>query len=351
MEFSTETTRWQAVLERDRSANGTFVYGVVSTGVYCRPHCASRRPKRDNVRFFDTPGLAEQAGFRPCKRCTPQAQSAPNRAVDAVARACALLEQGPCEPSLHELAEATGVSPAHLQRVFKKTLGVSPKQYAMEKRMERMRQNLRSEGSITKAVYSAGFESGSRFYEQADAALGMKPSEFRSGGTGKTISFAVAQSFLGLVLVAATELGICRIDFGESPETLASRLKDAFPGATLVERDPALETRLAQALACVDEPERAADFPLDVRGTAFQRQVWAALQDIPSGSRTTYAEIAARIGKPGAVRAVGRACATNSIAVAIPCHRVVRSDGTLAGYRWGIDRKRALLEKESAADT
>ena len=345
--YPSVSSRWQAVLERDPSADTEFVYGVVTTGVYCRPQCASRKPKRDNVRFFDTWQLAEEAGFRPCKRCAPQAASLPNPGVDAVVRACALIEQSERAPSLEQLASEVGLSAAHFQRLFKKTVGVTPKQYAMEKRLERVRGNLRQDANVTAAVYDAGYESGSRFYESATRSLGMKPSEYRKGGAGKTVSYAIVQSYLGLTLIAATELGVCRIDFGENPEILESRLKVAFPKAKLQNNDPAFEARITQTLMCLESPQRAAELPLDIRGTAFQRQVWAALQSIPPGSKRTYAEIAGQIGKPKAVRAVAGACAANTIAVIVPCHRVVRSDGGLGGYRWGIERKQTLLEHEA----
>lgn len=345
--YSFEPDRWQAVLERDQRADGAFVYGVVTTGVYCRPHCASRRPKRDNVRFFDSWQAAEGAGFRPCRRCAPQAASGPDKAVDAVVRACALIEAAESPPTLTRLADETGLSPAHFQRLFKKTLGITPKQYAMEKRLGRVRDNLLQGANVTAAVYAAGFESGSRFYENATSDLGMKPSEYRKGGAGKTIAYAIAWSQLGLALVAATDRGVCRIDFGDSPEELVSRLEAAFPKAILRENDSALRARIAQALDCLDRPEQAARLPLDIQGTAFQRQVWAALQSIPPGSTSTYADIARRIGRPKAARAVARACASNTVAVIVPCHRVVRGDGGLGGYRWGLERKRAVLEREA----
>lgn len=348
--FADEASRWQAVLERDPRAASGFVYAVVTTGVYCRPQCSSRRPKRDNVRFFDSWRLAEQAGFRPCRRCAPQAEDAPDRAAEAVVRACALLERSDHEPSLKQLAAEVGLSPAHFQRLFRKTLGVTPKQYAMELRLKRVRDSLRHESNVASAVYAAGFESGSRFYESATKSLGMKPSEYRKGGAGMTISFAMAESHLGLVVIAATDRGVCRIDFGDSPETLLSRLTSAFPEATLRAGDPALEARIAQALACLDAPQRPCALPLDIRGTAFQRQVWTALQSIPPGSKATYTDIARRIGRPDAVRAVAGACAANPVAVVIPCHRVVRSDGGLGGYRWGLERKKALLEREAQQD-
>ena len=348
--YASETDRWRAVAERDPLADGAFVYAVLTTGVYCRPHCAARRPRRENVRFFDTGGQAADAGFRPCRRCAPDAGSSPNRAAEAVVRACALIDSAERPPSLRELAAAVGLSPAHFQRLFKRHVGVSPKQYAVQKRLERVRDALRHDGSITAAVYAAGFESGSRFYETATGALGMTPSEFRRGGDGAEVAYAIARTYLGLALVAVTDLGVCRIDLGDDPETLVARLRDAFPKARLRAADPALEDRIARALACLEEPQRAADLPLDIRGTAFQRQVWAALRAIPPGTRTTYTEIARRIGRPAAVRAVANACAANAIAVVVPCHRVLRGDGGLGGYRWGLDRKRTLLEREAQRD-
>ena len=345
--YSSASSRWQAILERDPSADTRFVYGVVTTGIYCRPQCASRRPNRDNVRFFDTWQLAEESGFRPCKRCAPQAAFTPNPAVDAVVRACALIEQSERAPSLEQLASEVGLSAAHFHRLFRKTVGVTPKQYAMERRMERVRGNLRQDAKVTAAVYDAGYESGSRFYEGATKSLGMKPSEYQKGGEGKTVSYAVVQSYLGLALIAATDRGVCRIDFGENPEILVLRLRAAFPKAKLQDDDPAFAARIAQALECLESPQRITELPLDIRGTAFQRQVWAALQSIPPGSKRTYTEIANQIGKPKAVRAVAGACAANTIAVIVPCHRVVRSDGGLGGYRWGIERKQALLEHEA----
>lgn len=345
--YASETERWKAVIERDPLADGRFVYAVLTTGIYCRPHCASRRPRRENVRFFDTGEQAKDAGFRPCRRCAPEADAAPNRAAEAVLRACALIENSERPPSLRELAATVGLSPAHFQRLFRKHLGVSPKQYALQKRLERVHETLRHDETITTAIHAAGFESGSRFYEGAEGALGMKPTQFRRGGDGTTISYAVSQTSLGLALVAVTDLGVCRIDLGDDVQTLVARLRDAFPKARLQGAAPELEGCITQALACLDEPTQAAALPLDIRGTAFQRQVWAALRSIPAGAKTTYTQIARQIGRPKAVRAVANACAANSIAVVVPCHRVLRGDGGLGGYRWGLHRKQALLERET----
>ncbi len=346
-DFTSESSRWQAVVQRNPQSDGAFVYGVVTTGIYCRPICPSRMPNRENVRFFDNWQMAEETGFRPCKRCTPQVSNAPNTAVDAVAQACKIIEEAEQEPSLNQLADAVGLSSYHFHRLFKKTVGVTPKQYAMEKRLNRVRSNLQQNSTVTKAVYEAGYESGSRFYERATTSLGMKPSEYQKGGEGISIRYAIVQSYLGWVLVAATERGVCQIDFGDTPEILQKRLKTNFPKAKLQDNDSAFTTIIAQILAFLESPKQGFKLPLDVQGTAFQRRVWAALQTIQPGSTASYAEIAKLIGNPNAARAVAQACASNNIAVVIPCHRVVRSNGDLGGYRWGIERKRAILEREA----
>ncbi|MEW6674297.1 MAG: bifunctional DNA-binding transcriptional regulator/O6-methylguanine-DNA methyltransferase Ada [Thermodesulfobacteriota bacterium] len=347
--FASESSRWQAVIQRNPLAEGKFVYGVVSTGIYCRPTCSSRKPNQANVRFFDNWQTAGKAGFRPCKRCAPQAPAAPNPAVDLVVRACRIIEESEQAPSLNQLADAVGLSACHFQRLFKKTVGVTPKHYAMEKRLTRIRVNLRQNTTVTDAIYKAGYESSSRFYETATKSLGMTPSEYQKGGKGKSIRYAVFQFYLGWVLIAVTEQGVCKIDFGNTPEILHTKLRADFPEAKLQVGDPAFKSTLSQILPFLEAPEHGLTLPLDIQGTAFQRQVWAALQTIPAGSTATYAEIAKRIGRPKAARAVAQACAANKIAVAIPCHRVVRSDGDLGGYRWGIERKQAILERESCA--
>ncbi len=346
-EFTSESSRWQAVVQRNRQSDGIFVYGVVTTGIYCRPVCSSRLPNRENARFFDTWQLAEEAGFRPCKRCEPRSLSAPNTAVDAVAQACRIIGEAEQEPSLNQLADAVGLSPYHFHRLFKKTVGVTPKQYAMEKRLNRVRSNLHQNSTVTEAIYDAGYESGSRFYETSTTSLGMKPSEYQKRGEGISIRYAIVKSYLGWVLVAVTERGICKIDFGDTPEILQTRLKTNFPEAKSQDSDPTFTTIVAQTLAFLEAPEQGLTLPLDIQGTAFQRRVWAALRKIQPGATASYSEIANQIGNPKAARAVAQACAKNNIAVAIPCHRVVRSNGDLGGYRWGIERKQALLERES----
>jgi AraC family transcriptional regulator of adaptative response/methylated-DNA-[protein]-cysteine methyltransferase len=344
--YSTEQARWQALTRRDRRADEVFVYGVTTTGVYCRPWCPSRLPNRGNVRFFATCEEAEQAGFRACKRCSPHRHDRQELHHETIMQACQLIEQSEEPPSLADLADAVGLSPSYFHRVFKRMVGVTPKQYALEKRLDRVRANLQRGSAVTEAIYEAGFASSSRFYHDATTTLGMRPSEYRKGGAGTRIRFAVARCTLGWVLVAATEIGVCAIDLADTSEILRERLCTRFPEAELVGDDPDFAAWMTQVLAFLDSPHDGLGLPLDIRGTAFQRRVWMALQEIPSGSTASYAEIATRIGNPKAARAVAHACASNTLAVAIPCHRAVRSDGGLGGYRWGIERKRRLLDQE-----
>jgi AraC family transcriptional regulator, regulatory protein of adaptative response / methylated-DNA-[protein]-cysteine methyltransferase len=345
--YATDDERWQAVVKREPEANGHFFLAVKTTGIYCRPVCASRLPKRENVQFFDDQETAEEAGFRPCKRCRPHEPAEVDPAVQAVVAACRLIEEAEQPPTLDEMADAAGLSKYHFQRLFKQTTGVTPKQYAAEKRAQRVRAELQKETAVTDAIYNAGFESSSRFYETAVSSLGMKPTEFGAGGAGVTIRCAIAQSYLGLVLIAATERGVCRIDIDDSRQKLLAALQESFPEADLQMGDAAFEQDVRQVLAFLERPQKGLALPLDIQGTAFQRRVWSALQEIPAGSTASYAQVAQRIGKPAASRAVASACAANKIAVAIPCHRVVRSDGGLGGYRWGLARKEALLEREA----
>jgi AraC family transcriptional regulator of adaptative response/methylated-DNA-[protein]-cysteine methyltransferase len=346
--FLSDDDRWHALVEHDSQAYGEFVYGVLTTGVYCRPACASRLPNRENVRFFETSIEAEKAGFRPCKRCKPESAEWRQPQTRAVLKACRVIAEADEPLSLKELAHAVDMSPFHFQRLFKKIVGVTPKQYAMERRANRLRKHLKEDSTITDAVYDAGFASSSRFYEKAAATLGMKPSVYKNGAQDVRIRFAIVPCFLGLGLVAATGQGICSIDFGDTAEALKENLRRRFPRAIFQDPDPQFTAMIGQVLAFLDEPHHGRlDLPLDVQGTAFQRRVWLALQEIPAGDTVSYAYIASRIGKPKAARAVAKACAANPIAVAIPCHRVVRSDGDLGGYRWGSEQKRVLLERES----
>lgn len=345
--FQTDEQRWQAVCARDGAADGSFFYGVTTTGVYCRPTCASRLPKRPHVRFFNSRAEAEQAGFRACKRCQPGVDGAANPHQAGILRACQMLDAAETAPILAELAAEAGLSPFHFQRLFKQTIGVTPRQYFMEKRAGRVRQKLQSSGSVTAAIYDAGFESSGGFYRQAPAALGMKPGEFKNGGKDMLISFAVARSYLGWVLVAATPRGVCAVQFGDSPDALERDLRARFPQARLQPGDAQFNAWVSAVTGYLEAPAGGLDIPLDIQGTAFQRRVWTALREIPGGSTLSYSQVAQRIGSPRAVRAVASACAANQLAVVIPCHRVLRSDGGLGGYRWGLRRKQQLLEREA----
>lgn len=342
-----EDRRWTAVLARDRDFDGTFYYSVASTGVYCRPSCPARRPKRENVRFHATCSDAEAAGFRACRRCKPNAPASYAEHAAKVAQACRSIQVADVAPTLAELARDAGFSPYYFHRIFKAVTGVTPKWYASAWRLTRVRDHLQKGGSVTEAFLDAGFNSSSRFYAGAAQALGMTPSRYRAGGDGVLIRYATGTCSLGVILVAATEKGIAAILMGDRRAALEQDLRRRFPRAELVVGDKSFKMLLATVIAHVEAPDRSHDLPLDVRGTAFQHRVWSALRDIPAGTTATYAEIAAHLGAPKAVRAVAGACAANPLAVVIPCHRVVRSDGDLSGYRWGVARKRALLEKEA----
>ena len=346
-EFATNEARWAAVVARNPAADGVFYYSVRTTGVYCRPSCASRPARRENVQFHANCADAEAAGFRPCKRCRPNEAPLAERQAMAVAKACRLIEGADELPTLDALADAAGLSRFHFHRVFRAVTGVTPKAYGMAHRNQRVRTELKRSDSVTSAIYDAGFNSSARFYAAASGALGMNPSEFRAGAPGATIRFAIGQCSLGSILVAASEKGVCAILLGDDPDALARDLEDRFPKASLVGGDAAFEEWVAKIVGFVEAPRMGLDLPLDVRGTAFQQRVWQALREIPAGSTASYAEIASRIGAPKAVRAVAQACAANALAVAIPCHRVVRTDHSLSGYRWGVERKRALLEREA----
>ena len=341
--------RWLRVLARDGSADGTFVYGVRTTGVYCRPSCPSRRANPQNVSFHATPIEAEAAGLRACKRCRPNAAAAADPQAALVAAACRTIEAAEEPPSLAALADKAGLSSFHFHRVFKARTGVTPKEYAAAHRAGRVRDSLKRSRTVTEAIYDAGFNSNGRFYESSTAMLGMTPTQYRAGGQDAEIRFALGECSLGAILVAGSRAGICAILMGDDPDALLRNLQDRFPKAELIGADRDFERLVATVVGFVESPSIGLDLPLDLRGTTFQLRVWQALRDIPAGATASYAEIAKRIGAPGAVRAVAGACAANHLAVAIPCHRVVRTDGSLSGYRWGVDRKRALLGRERAA--
>lgn len=385
--YGSDDARWQAVLKRDANARGYFVYAVHTTGTYDHPGSHSRLPKRCNVEFFDTAEAAEAAGYRASRR--PQQSQADRAAL--VAQACRRIENAVTPPSLDELAAQAGLSPHHFHRIFRAELGLTPKGYAAAHRARKLREQLGAAGKgatgkgaaskgtagaviagngstgngsagksaaghraaikpITDAIYEAGFNSSSRFYEQSGRLLGMRASDYRAGGAGAEIRFAVGQCSLGAILVAQSARGICAILLGDDPDQLVRDLQDQFPKAELIGGNPEFERLVAQVVGFVEAPEIGLDLPLDVRGTSFQQRVWQALRDIPPGTTVTYTDIAQRIGAPKAVRAVGHACGSNCLAVAIPCHRVVRRDGDLAGYRWGVERKRELLRREKETE-
>lgn len=341
--------RWAAVVARDSEADGTFYYSVKSTGVYCRPSCGARLPSPKNVRFHLTRDDAEQAGFRPCKRCKPGEPSLEQRYSATVADVCRAIEGSESMPSLAALAKRAGLSLHHFHRVFKGVTGLTPREYGAAHRAQRVRDQLKRTATVTEAIYEAGFNSSGRFYASTDQMLGMTPTDYRAGGAHAEIHFAVGECSLGSILVATTSKGVCAILLGDEPEGLVRDLQDRFSRATLVGGDEAFEGIVAKVVGFVEAPALGLDLPLDVRGTAFQERVWQALREIPPGSTASYSEIAARVGAPNAGRAVAQACAANPLAVAIPCHRVVGQDGTLSGYRWGVERKRTLLKKEGAA--
>lgn len=341
--------RWAAVAARSPEADGSFVYSVSTTGVYCRPTCPSRLAKPENVAFHATPADAEQAGFRPCRRCRPDAEPLAARQAAVVADLCRLMETAEEPPTLAQLAARAGFSPYHLHRVFKAVTGLTPRAYAVARRAERVRRELDTGRTVTEAIYGAGYRSSGRFYGEPATALGMTPSQYRAGGADVDIRFAVGECSLGSILVARSPRGVCSILLGEDPEALVRDLQDRFPSARLEGGDAGFEELVARVVGFIEAPRLGLDLPLDIRGTAFQQRVWQALRGIQPGETASYGEIARRIGAPAAVRGVAAACAANPLAVAIPCHRVVRNDGKLAGYRWGVERKRTLLEREAAA--
>jgi AraC family transcriptional regulator of adaptative response/methylated-DNA-[protein]-cysteine methyltransferase len=345
---SSDDDRWQTVLRRDRGRDGDFVFAVTSTGIYCRPSCPARRPRLEHVRYFSDPAAAERAGFRACRRCHPRARVTAQE--DLVARATMWIEEHLDErQTLGRMAGALGVSPGHLQRSFTRATGVSPRAYAAARRLETAKSEMRSGADVTSALHAAGYGSSSRFYEQAKAALGIPPATYRRGGEGMTIRFGTAASALGSLLVAATERGICAVSIGDDDSALEAALRAEFPRAIVERDDEAVRDGIDAVLGYLQHRSAIATLPLDLGGTPFQQDVWRALRAIPRGQRRTYAQVAADIGKPGAARAVASACAANPAALVIPCHRVVRGDGGLGGYHWGVERKRALLDEERQA--
>jgi len=347
--YASDEERWSAVIHRDSKADGKFFYSVKTTGVYCRPSCTARRALPKNVAFHNSCEEAERAGFRACKRCQPNGRTLADEYAAKVAAACRSIETAAELPALDVLAKAAAMSKFHFHRVFRKLTGLTPKAYAKAHRVERLRRELPKRNTVTEAIYEAGYNSNGRFYAESSRMLGMTPKNFRRGGTGEILRFAVGECSLGSILVAASAKGVCAISLGDSPDRLVKDLQDKFPEAQLIGGDKQFERMVAKVIGLVEAPKAGLDLPLDVRGTAFQRRVWQALREIPGGATATYAEIAARVGAPKSVRAVASACAANAIAVAIPCHRVIRTNGSLSGYRWGVERKRALLGKENGS--
>ena len=340
---------WNAVLRRDSRFDGQFVFAVSSTGIFCRPSCPARRPRRDRVSFFSLPEAARQSGFRACKRCHPEKLTASDPQVELVRRACRLIEDSLEETmDLETLGNRLGLSSFHLQRTFKNIMGVTPREFSEACRTNRFKNAVRSGKSVTTAMYDAGYGSSSRLYERADAELGMTPATYSRGGAAAQIDYAITKSPLGYLLVAATSKGLCSVTLGDNVSDLEANLRKEYAAAEIHNDDKTLTKIVKQIVAHLEGKQPHLSLPLDIRATAFQRQVWQALQQIPYGTTLSYGEVAAAIGRPTAVRAVARACATNPVALVIPCHRVIREDKSLGGYRWGLERKKQLLKRESA---
>jgi len=347
---SSTDPRWATIVARDANADGDFVYAVKTTGIFCLPSCASRRAKIENVLFFASNDDAIQAGFRACQRCKPEQLPLATQQNAMIVDLCRFIVSAEQAPSLAQLSERAGLSTYYLQRLFKRITGLTPKAYAQANRMQRVRKKLAHTNTVTDAVYDAGYNSNSRFYAESNQLLGMAPTQFRAGGSDTEIYFALAECSLGSILVAQSQRGICAIALGDDPEFLLQELQQQFPKARLKGGDADYEKLVAQVIGFIEQPTTHFDLPLDIRGTVFQQRVWQVLQTIAPGETTSYSELAQRIGSPKAVRAVASACAANVLAVVIPCHRVVRINGELSGYRWGIERKRSLLKRETAHD-
>jgi len=341
-------SRWQAIVNRNKQFDGQFFYSVKTTGVYCRPSCAARLANYENVQFHQTCEEAELAGFRACKRCKPKQNSLLEHHSIMVSKICRLIETSESKLSLAELSNVAGLSTYHFHRLFKAITGLTPTAYATAHRAKRIRQELRSTDSITQAIFEAGYNSTGRFYEKSDTLLGMTPTAFKAGGENTEIYFAIGECFLGSILVAQSSKGICAILLGDDPSELLCDLQERFPRADLKGGDETFDQVVGQVISYIEEPAQGFALPLDIKGTSFQQRVWQALQQIPLGETRNYTDIGKNIGSPKAVRAVASACAANALAVVVPCHRVVRSDGSLSGYRWGVERKRTLLDMEAA---
>jgi AraC family transcriptional regulator of adaptative response/methylated-DNA-[protein]-cysteine methyltransferase len=347
--YRTPSERWRAVVARDHAADGEFVLAVTSTGIFCRPICPAKRPRRDRVVFYDTPADARRAGYRACLRCKPEDEAFGRRHADTIAKATKLIRESESMPALAQLAKSAGMSTFHFHRLFRRTVGITPRQFRAQIMIGRAKTSLREGESVTSSLYDAGFSSNGRFYETASGRMGMAPKKVAVGGADETIRFVIRRCALGLVLVAATAKGVCEVWLGDNAGSLSKRLRAAYPRAMIASRDPQMSELIKKVVLLVERPTRGIALPLDLRGTAFEMRVWEALRRIPIGKTRTYGEIAAAIGHPGAARAVGSACARNHVAVVVPCHRAVGVDKKLHGYRWGISRKRKLLETENAA--
>jgi AraC family transcriptional regulator, regulatory protein of adaptative response / methylated-DNA-[protein]-cysteine methyltransferase len=347
--YADEEAKWRAIVQKDQDADGEFYYSVKTTGIYCRPSCPARLANRKNVAFYKSPEDAERAGFRACKRCNPRGPSLAEQHAAIIASACRAIKKAEDLPTLKEMAAAVGISPFYFHRLFKEATGLTPKSYAAAYRSDKMREELLKRGTVTEAIYEAGFNSNGRFYAKASGMLGMNPKNYQEGGTGTTIRFAIGECSLGSILVASSERGVCAISMDDDPDRLVKDLQDRFPRANLISGDHDFEKLVAKVVGFIEGPKIGLDLPLDVQGTPFQKRVWQALREIPAGATASYSEIANRIGLPKSIRAVAQACAANALAVAIPCHWVVRNDRHLSGYRWGVERKRALLEREGVA--
>jgi AraC family transcriptional regulator of adaptative response/methylated-DNA-[protein]-cysteine methyltransferase len=345
--YITDNCRWSAVSTRNQAADGSFYYAVKTTGIFCRPSCSSKLPNRQNVEFFISCKEALEAGYSPCKKCRPTGNTIQEVVEQKIVTICRLIENSNTMPRLADLAKQAGLSPYHFHRLFKKLVGVTPKQFAVNHRSRRFCDSLKAGNSVTEALYYAGYSSSSGVYNKNQDQLSMKPKEFRAGGAGVVMHYGVAECILGWVIVAATERGICAIEFGDDPKMLLRQLQSRFPRANVTRAGSAFTSLIEEVVDFIKEPQGKFNLPLDIQGTAFQQQVWSILRQIEPGQTMTYSEVAEKIGNPKAVRAVATACASNKLAVVIPCHRVISKDGKLSGYRWGVDRKKMLLEHET----